>query len=64
MALPARRQREQRAYLLGVTSAGAGVATAVLLMLSIAGVVGFGMVLLAAIIAVVAGLGFRRTVSP
>jgi hypothetical protein len=62
MALPARREREQRAYLLGLTSAGAGVATVVLLVLSIAGVVGFGLVLLAAIIAAGAAYGFRKTV--
>ncbi len=66
MALPERRprrEREQRAFTLAMTSGGAAVATVVLLVLSIAGVVGFGLVLLAAIVAVVAGYAFRRTVS-
>ena len=60
--LPTRRQREQRAYTLAMTSGGAGLATVVLLVLSIAGVVSFGLVLLAAIVAVVTGLAFKRSV--
>ena len=66
MTLPerrTRREREQRAFALAVTSGGAAVATVVLLVLSIAGVVGFGLVLLAAIVAGVTGYLFRRTVS-
>jgi len=59
-----RKQKEQRAYLSGLVAGGGALATAVTLVLSIIGVIGFGIVLLCAIVAVVAGLIFKRTVSP
>ncbi len=58
-----RRQREQRAYLSGLVAGGVALATAVTLVLSIVGVLGFGIVLLCAIVTVVAGLMFKRAVS-
>jgi len=60
---PARRDREQRAYTLGLVAAGAGVLTVVLLVLAIAGVVGGGLVFLSALVAAGAGYGFKKTVS-
>ncbi len=44
-------------------SAGSGVATVVLVVLAIVGVVGFGLPILTAIIATLAGFAFSRTVS-
>jgi len=58
-----RRQREKRAYTLGLVGAGSGVATVVLAVLAVVGVVGFGLAVLTAIVAVLAGLAFRRAVS-
>ncbi|MDP9384105.1 MAG: hypothetical protein M3P50_02530 [Actinomycetota bacterium] len=58
-----RREREQRAYLSGLVAGGGALATVVTLVLSIIGVVGFGIVLLCAIVTVVAGLLFRRSVT-
>ncbi len=61
---PSRRQREQRAYrlvLAGGTFALVFVVTAVLAVL---GVMGWSIPILAAILAVVCGLLFRRTVRP
>jgi hypothetical protein len=60
---PSRRQREKRAYQLAV---GGGVGAAVALIggvLALVGVIGWGLPVLAAIIAVVCYLLFRRTVS-
>jgi hypothetical protein len=58
-----RRQREQRAYRL-VTAGGAlGVVAAVGIVLAILGVIGWGFPILAAVLAVVCVLLFRRTVS-
>jgi hypothetical protein len=56
-----RRRREKRAYNLVLATGGGAVATVVLLVLSIAGVVNFGLVLLVAVLTVVAGLLLRRT---
>ena len=58
-----RREREQRAYLLGLTATGAGVLTVLLLVLAILGIVGAGPVLLSGLVAGGAAYGFRRTVS-
>ncbi len=58
-----RREREQRAYLSGLVAGGGALATVVTLVLSIIGVLSFGIVLLCAIVTVVAGLLFRRSVT-
>ncbi len=60
---PTRRQREQRAFQLSVAGGGAAVAAAVTGLLAIIGVMGFGPAVIAAIIAVVCFVLFRRTVS-
>lgn len=57
-----RRQKESRAYTLALVGGGAGVATVVFLVLAVVGIVGFGPVVLAALVAAGAGFGFRRTV--
>jgi len=56
-----RRQREKRAYSLTLVGGGAAVATVVFLVLWIIGVMGFGPVFLAALIAAGAGLLLRGT---
>ena len=56
-----RRQREKRAYSLTLVGGGAAVATVVFLVLWIIGVMGFGSVFLAALIAAGAGLLLRGT---
>ena len=60
---PSRRSREQRAYRLVVTGGVAGVIAVVGLVLAIAGVVGLGVPVIAAIIAAVCFFMVRRTVS-
>jgi hypothetical protein len=57
-----RRAREQRAYRLAVTGAGAGVVGVVGIVLSIAGVVGAWLPIIALIIAALCAFGFMRTV--
>jgi hypothetical protein len=57
-----RRQREQRAYRLAVTGAGAGVVGVAGIVLSIAGVVGAWLPILALIIAALCAFGFSRAV--
>jgi hypothetical protein len=57
-----RRQKEKRAYTLTLVSGGAAVATVVFLLLWVIGVMSFGPVFLAALIAVIAGLVLRGTV--
>ena len=59
---PSRRGRERRAYQLVVTGGTAGVVAVVTLLLAIFGVMGFGIPLIAIIVAVVCGLLLRRTV--
>jgi hypothetical protein len=61
---PSRRGREQRAYRLVLAGGGAGAIAVVTLVLAIFGVVGLGIPVLAAIVAVVCFLLLRRTVSP
>ena len=62
MANLTRRDREKRAYSLALVSGGAGIATAVFLVLAIVGVMGLGPTILAAIVAAAAAFGFSRTV--
>ena len=59
---PSRRQREQRAYNLVLATGGLGVVFVVGSILAIAGVIGWSIPILAAILAVVFGVLFRRTV--
>jgi hypothetical protein len=56
-----RRQREQRAFYLVVASGGLAVAAVVVLVLWIVGVASFGLFLLLAVLAAVAGFLLRRT---
>ena len=58
-----RRAREQRAYRLVVVGGTAGLVAVVGLILSIAGVIGSALWVIAAIVAVVCALWFRSTVS-
>ena len=58
-----RRQREKRAYQLGVAGVASGVVAVVGVVLAIVGVVGAGVPVLAALIAAVCAFLFRRTVS-
>lgn len=62
MANLTRRQKEQRAYTLTLVGGGASLATVVFLVLAIVGITGFGPAILAAIVAIAAAFGFRRTV--
>jgi hypothetical protein len=59
-----RRSREQRAYYLVLASSGLALAAAVVLVLWIAGVTSFGLFLLLAVLAAVAGYLLRRTLRP
>jgi hypothetical protein len=59
-----RRTREQRAYRLVVTGGTAGVVAVVGLVLAIAGVIGAGIPVIAAAVAIVCLLLFRRLVAP
>ncbi len=59
---PSRRSREQRAYRLVVTGGVAGVIAVVGLVLAIAGVIGLGLPVIAAIVAAVCFFMMRRTV--
>jgi hypothetical protein len=58
-----RRVREQRAYRLAVTGGGAAAVAIVGMVLSIVGVIGSGLWMIAAIVAAVCALLFWRTVS-
>ncbi len=60
---PSRRGRERRAYQLVLVGSTAGVIAVVGFILAIVGVMGFGIPFLAAIVAVVCLLIFRRTVA-
>jgi hypothetical protein len=60
---PSRRSRERRAYQLALVGGAAGVIAVVGLILAAVGVLGFGVPFIAAIVAIVCGLLFRRTVS-
>ncbi len=58
---PTRRQREQRAYQLTLATGGLAVVAVVGFVLAIAGVIGAGLPILAAVLAVLCGLWLRRT---
>ena len=60
---PSRRGREQRAYRLAVTGAVAGAIAVIGVVLAAVNVFGWGVPFLAALVAVVCVLLFRRTVS-
>jgi hypothetical protein len=60
---PSRRQREQRAYNLVLAAGGLGVVFVVGAVLAIVGVIGWSLPILAAVLAVICGVLFRRTVS-
>jgi small-conductance mechanosensitive channel len=62
MANLTRRDKEKRAYTLALVGGSAGIATVVFLVLAIAGVMGLGPAILAAIVSAAATFGFRRTV--
>ena len=59
---PSRRQREQRAYRLAVVGGTAGLVAVVGLLLAIFGIIGSGLWVVAAVIAVICAILFRRTV--
>jgi Flp pilus assembly protein TadB len=59
-----RRQREQRGYQLAVVGGGAGIVTVVGFALAIFGVIGYGLPLVALVVAVICAFLFRRLVSP
>jgi len=56
-----RRQREQRAYQLTLATGALAVVAVVGFVLALVNIVGFGLPILAAILAVVSGLLLRRT---
>ena len=60
---PSRRQREQRAYNLVVAGGTLGLVFVVGTLLAILGVIGWSIPIIAAILAVVCAILFRRTVS-
>ena len=60
---PSRRQREQRAYNLVVAGGALGLVFVVGTILAVVGIIGWSIPVLAAILAVVCALLFRRTVS-
>jgi putative flippase GtrA len=60
---PSRRAREKRAYRLAVTGGVAGAVGVVTVVLAIAGVMGWGLPLIAIAVAAVCAFLFRRTVS-
>jgi hypothetical protein len=60
---PSRRSRERRAYQLALVGGAAGVIAVVGVILAAVGVFGFGVPFIAAIVAIVCGLLFRRTTS-
>jgi hypothetical protein len=60
---PSRRSREDRAYKLVLAGSAAAVIAVVTFVLAIVNVMGFGIPILAALVAVLCGWMFRRTVS-
>ena len=56
-----RRQRENRAYQLTLATGGLAVVSVVGIVLAIAGVLGWSLPIIAAILAVLCGLWLRRT---
>ena len=62
--MPSRRSREQRAYRLVVAGGTAGAVAVVTFVLAIVGVIGFGVPVIAAIVAAICIWLFRRMVTP
>ena len=60
---PTRKQREQRAYRLVLAGGAAGLVAAVGLILAAVGVIGFGIPVLAAVVAVLCFVLLRRATS-
>lgn len=60
---PSRRAREDRAYKLVLAGGTAGVVFVVTFVLAIVGVMGYGIPILALLVAALCGWMFRRTVS-
>ena len=60
---PSRRSREDRAFKLVLAGGTAAVVAVVTFVLAIVGVMGFGVPVLAALVAVLCGWLFRRTVA-
>jgi hypothetical protein len=60
---PSRRAREQRAYRLVVAGGAAGAVAVAGFVLAIVGVIGYGLPVLALVVAVICAFLFRRTVS-
>jgi hypothetical protein len=60
---PSRRARERRAYQLVLAGSAAGAVAVVGLVLAAIGVIGFGIPVLALVVAIVCAVLFRRTVS-
>jgi putative flippase GtrA len=60
---PSRRSREDRAYKLVLAGGAATVVAVVTFVLAVVGIMGFGVPVLAALVAVLCGWMFRRTVS-
>jgi len=60
---PSRRSREDRAYKLVLAGSTAAIIAVVTFVLAIVNVMGFGIPILAALVAVLCGWMFRRTVS-
>ncbi len=58
---PTRRQREKRAYQLTLATGGLSAVAVVGLVLAVIGVIGFGLPILAVLLAVACGLLLRRT---
>ena len=60
---PSRRAREERAYKLVLAGGAAAVVALVTFVLAIVGVMGYGIPVLAALVAILCGWMFRRTVA-
>jgi hypothetical protein len=60
-APPSRRQRERRAYQLTLATGGLAAVSVATAVLAIVGILGWGLPILAAVLAGVAGLMLRRT---
>ena len=60
---PSRRSREDRAYKLVLAGSTAAIIAVVTFVLAIVNVMGFGIPILAALVAVLCGWMFRRTVA-
>jgi ABC-type bacteriocin/lantibiotic exporter with double-glycine peptidase domain len=61
--VPSRRSREQRAFRLVLAGGAAGLVAAVGLVLAIVGIIGYGIPVLALVVAVICLILFRRTIS-